>query len=215
MSKTSTVRREKDTGAKKSELTRQRILDAAAKVFRARGYSGTRLIDIANVAKMKTGSLYYHFDSRERLVAEIMAIGLAQTVDAFRARLAQLPPKASFENRLRCAVETHILQLIDPSDFPAAMLKVVREVPPELRRVHLVGERAYGNMWRDLLEAAARAGELRRSADVSVIRMLIFGAMNWSVEWYRPGAGTPVAVARQCSDFVLGGIMREFGTRPH
>jgi AcrR family transcriptional regulator len=55
--------------------TRRRILDAAAEVFSEQGY-GARLSDIAERAGMKTGSLYYHFDSREDLVAEVLRLGI-------------------------------------------------------------------------------------------------------------------------------------------
>ena len=54
----------------KSQRTRARILDAAARVFRREGY-GARLSDIAAEAGIQTGSLYYHFDGRESLVADL------------------------------------------------------------------------------------------------------------------------------------------------
>ncbi len=63
----------------KSEQTRRRILDAAALVFSRRGFSGARLSDVAKVANMKAGSLYYHFASREELVAEVMTRGVSYT----------------------------------------------------------------------------------------------------------------------------------------
>lgn len=193
---------------RKSDLTRQRILEAAARVFRHRGYSGTRLSEIAEIAGMQVGSLYYHFRSREALVAEVMAIGLAQTEEAFRAALADLPADAGHAARIRAAVETHVLQLIEPGDFPAAVFKLIAEVPPDLREAHRAGERAFGRMWRDLLEAARADGALRADADISILRMLIVGAMNWTIEWYRPEVGPARRVAEQCAALVLNGILR-------
>lgn len=199
------------TGAprRKSDLTRQRILEAAARMFRAKGYSGARLTEIAKLAGIQVGSLYYHFRSREALVAEVMAIGLAQTVAAYERALDALPAEADSATRIRTAVETHVLQLIEPGDFPGAMLKLAGEVPPDLRDLHRAGERAYGRMWQKLLEQAHAAGVIRSDANISVLRLLILGAMNWSIEWYRPGAGPAPAVARQCSNFVLHGLLRE------
>jgi AcrR family transcriptional regulator len=43
---------------RKAMATRTRILDAAAKVFRQNGYTGTRLSDIAAAANTQAGSLY-------------------------------------------------------------------------------------------------------------------------------------------------------------
>src|SRR2546430_14186798 len=53
---------------RKSEETRERLLDAAAKVFRDKGYAGARLSDIAELAEMHTPGVYYYFPSKEDLV---------------------------------------------------------------------------------------------------------------------------------------------------
>ena len=75
----------------KSERTRQRILDAAARVFREQGYANARLADIAELADMQTGSLYYHFDGREDLVAEILRLGVKTAWSHVRAAVDALP----------------------------------------------------------------------------------------------------------------------------
>src|SRR5215218_9782486 len=76
----------------KSERTRQRILDAAARVFREQGYANARLADIAELADMQTGSLYYHFDGREDLVAEILRLGVETSWQHVRDAVDGLPP---------------------------------------------------------------------------------------------------------------------------
>ena len=89
----------------KSERTRQRILDAAAKVFREQGYANARLADIAELADMQTGSLYYHFDGREDLVAEILRLGVEtswQHVRDGRRRPARRAPRRSSGWPRRC-----------------------------------------------------------------------------------------------------------------
>jgi AcrR family transcriptional regulator len=75
-------------GETKSARTRRRILDAAAEVFSEQGY-GARLSDIADRAAMKTGSLYYHFDSREDLVAEVLALGIDGSWDQVASALVR------------------------------------------------------------------------------------------------------------------------------
>ncbi len=52
--------------------TRQRLLDAAAEVFAAKGYAGTRVADIAGRAGLSNGALYAHFDSKAALLAEAL-----------------------------------------------------------------------------------------------------------------------------------------------
>jgi hypothetical protein len=50
-----------------SELTRQRILDAASEEFRLHGYPDASMRRIAHGAKATTGAIYHHFPSKELL----------------------------------------------------------------------------------------------------------------------------------------------------
>lgn len=52
--------------------TRERLLSAAADVFAARGYSGTRVADIAAAAGVSNGALYAHFPSKADLLVEAL-----------------------------------------------------------------------------------------------------------------------------------------------
>ena len=53
--------------------TRERLVRAAAEVFREKGYTGSRVQDIARRAGFTSGALYVHFDSRAELLAEAIA----------------------------------------------------------------------------------------------------------------------------------------------
>src|SRR5450759_3559345 len=55
----------------KSEKSRDSILEAAAKLFRRQGYSATTLRQIAAMAEIKAGSIYYYFDSKEAILNEV------------------------------------------------------------------------------------------------------------------------------------------------
>jgi AcrR family transcriptional regulator len=65
---------------------RDRLLRAAADVFAARGYEGTRVADIAATAGVSNGALYSHFGSKAELLAEAVRkhgpTGLADVVRA-------------------------------------------------------------------------------------------------------------------------------------
>lgn len=50
---------------------RRRILDAALGVFAERGYHGTAVPEVAQAAKVSTGTLYHYFESKELLVNEV------------------------------------------------------------------------------------------------------------------------------------------------
>jgi AcrR family transcriptional regulator len=191
----------------KSELTKQRILDAAAKIFRSQGYAGARLSDIAATAGIQTGSMYYHFESREALVEEVLHLGIAVAWQHVREAVDALPPDASPLTRLRAAIRGHTEVQLEISDYSSAHARIIGQVPPDVRRRNLVDQINYGEYWDGLLKAAVASGEIRDDLDLYVTRMLMFGALNWTSEWYRPRSGRSVDfIADQALALLLRGV---------
>jgi len=62
------ARKGKDTAISASDALRERILEAALRSFSERGFHGTSVPEIARAARVGVGSIYRHFDSKERLV---------------------------------------------------------------------------------------------------------------------------------------------------
>jgi len=191
---------------RKSEETRERLLDAAATVFSDKGYAGARLADIAERAGMHTPGVYYYFPSKEDLVEEVLRVGVARACGYVEERVAALPDGASALDRLRAAIEGHVLMVLEIGDYTSANIRIFGQVPDDVRARHLADQRAYGNVWRALLEAARTAGEIRSDLDLGVIRMLILGALNWTAEWYRPGPQTATEVAREATAMICDGL---------
>jgi AcrR family transcriptional regulator len=69
----------------KKELGRQRILDAAREVFAEQGLDGASLRAIAARAGYTPAALYFHFESREAIYAELLRASLADLTAAIRA----------------------------------------------------------------------------------------------------------------------------------
>jgi TetR/AcrR family transcriptional regulator len=55
-----------------SEQTRATILDAAEDEFANHGFDGTRMVAIAERARVTHGLVHYYFDSKERLYEEVV-----------------------------------------------------------------------------------------------------------------------------------------------
>ena len=68
--------------------TRERILDAAGRLFAERGFDGTSLRAITTAAGVNLAAVHYHLGSKEALLAAIVARH-AEPVN--RERLARLP----------------------------------------------------------------------------------------------------------------------------
>ena len=59
--------------------TRQKIVDAAARLFRARGIDAVSVADIMGSLGLTVGGFYKHFDSKEALLAESMECASLQS----------------------------------------------------------------------------------------------------------------------------------------
>lgn len=191
----------------KSEATRRKVLDAAAHAFLHRGYEATTLQEIAQAAGMQAGSLYYHFDSKEQLLEAVFDIGMRRVVSAAREAVAALPADAPFADKLRAAVAAHLELLLGQADYTSANIRIFGQAPESVQARQLELREAYGEWWRALFEEGRARGELRADLDLSLVRMLLFGAMNWAIEWYDPEKGPIRKIAEQASELVLRGVL--------
>ncbi len=190
----------------KSEKTRERILDAAAKTFRKKGYVATRLADIAAEANTHAGSLYYHFDSKNQLLNEVLKRGITRVFEAVRERVEGLPSDASGRDRLLVAVEAHLSVVLKQDDYASANIRMFGQTPAAIRRRHIRKHRVYAAYWKGLLESAQAAGEIRGDVDLSLARLSLFGMMNWSLEWYRPSRLSIDELARNMCATLFDGV---------
>jgi len=191
----------------KSAAKRRLILDAAAKEFRENAYADVRLADIAAAAGTQAGSLYYHFESREDLVDQVLKEGVDRIFSEVVARVEALPADASPGEKLSCAITAHLESMLELDDYSSAHVRTLRQVPRAIRTTHRKRQRAYMEYWRDLFDEAVDAGLIRPGIDPSVSRMLLHGMLNWTNEWYRAEGRSATEIAEQTAELLLNGIM--------
>ena len=64
---------------------RQKVLDAAAKLFRLQGLEGTTMRAIAKKAGYSTGAPYAYFQSKEDIYAELLTLSLANLTKSVKS----------------------------------------------------------------------------------------------------------------------------------
>jgi AcrR family transcriptional regulator len=77
-----------------SEPTQKRILDAGYALFRRKGFTRVSMDEIAAASKVTKRTLYYHFDSKDELLAAVLEAQHTLALAAFRTfgdRLAGSP----------------------------------------------------------------------------------------------------------------------------
>ena len=199
--------------SRKSIVSRREILDAAAALFRTKGYYATTLRDIASAVGMKAGSVYYHFDSKEQILEEVLDIGIQSVFDAVRAGVDALPKTAPWRERFRVALHAHLASLFQLGDYTSANIRVFGQAPDHIHERHMRIRRAYEDYWRDMYREAQASGEIRGDLDLTALRLLVFGAMNWAVEWYRPGRESIAKLAQEYMEILCDGTKPEKATK--
>jgi TetR/AcrR family transcriptional repressor of nem operon len=94
----------------KAQVTenRQAILQAAARLYRERGFTGVGVADITREAGLTHGGLYRHFESKDALAAEAAAY-------AFEWTLSELaPPEADARAGTGGFLETGVTNYLSP-----------------------------------------------------------------------------------------------------
>lgn len=197
--------------AGKSARTRERILDAAAKVLTRKGYAGTRLFDVAEAAQLQAPALYYYFSSRDELIEEVVRLGQQRAQQHVQEALNALPSGAGPMLRLCTAIEQHLRVVLELSDYTTAAIRNVGQLPEDMRHRMLAEQKEYGKLWEELITAVHDAGMIDPQINLLAARMLIVGALNSAPEWWNPNRTSVEDVVRTALALVRAGLGRPTG----
>ena len=166
---------------------RPALLSAAARLFRRQGFDATSTRDIAAAVGMHSGSPFYHFKSKSALLCAVMEEGMRSAI-ARQACAVQSVPLSPALAQMRQLIRTHFDTLHGRgNDFVPVMLYEHRSLT-DLQRVSLSKlQHEYEAAWTPVLEALHASGHLR--APVKLSRLLILGALSWSVQWFSARKG--------------------------
>ena len=192
---------------RKGERSRMRILDAAARLLSCRGYAATTLTDIAGAAEMQAGSLYYHFDSKDAIVTEVLRVGIDHAREAIDDALVELGPDAKGSERLAEAIVAYVNCIVAESSFTVANIRCYNESPPHTREQLSSALREFTSLWVGLLAEGQADGSLRSDTNAKVLARIMISGLNSLANWYRPGGELRLEdLARQFAGMVLDGL---------
>lgn len=186
--------RPRKTANERDDGNRRRgLLSAAARLFRQHGFAATSTRDIATAAGMQAGSPFYHFENKQVLLAAVMQEGMHNALVRQSAALSSLTAGVSAADRLRTLVRSHFEVLLGAnSDFIPVMLYEWRALDAaQMGAINALKDR-YEAAWVPVLQRLHASGQL--AGDPALVRLMIFGAMNWTVQWYQTPGQTPAMV---------------------
>lgn len=174
------------------ERTRQRLLEAAERVFSDRGYAVARLEDIADVAGLTRGSIYWHFQGKPDLLDAVIDRTWFPW-DQLPVDSAHLQPVPNIQEMAGVLGQGIQRTLLEPQlRRSASILLQVRELRSVSERVllRLKGMQRRIERYVALVIEQAWAGDPGRcdgNATARVIGTYLFGALSQALLLCGPG----------------------------
>lgn len=188
-----------------AQARRSELLDTAAEVFAEQGYNATTVRTIADHAGMLAGSLYYHFDSKESMLEEILRTFLDELWDGYDTVLASgLGPRETLR-----ALVTESFREIDRHRAAVAIYqKESKQLVAQDRFAFLAdSQRRFEKAWLSTLQRGVAERVFRADLDVRLTYRFVRDTVWVAASWYRPGGQhSPEEIARQYLSMVLDGI---------
>lgn len=173
------------------------IKSAAKELFASQGYAATTTRQIASAVSMEAGSLYYHFDSKNEILALILSEGnerLLKAADEIVTAQPEDPVEA-----LRLLIRAHVRIL---AEDPALFMVLTRELSrlEGVPRTEIIAQRTrYERIFQDLLRKAVAHKQLR-PCNVKVVSYGIIGLLNSVAMWFNPRG--PLSLDRIVDEYI-------------
>lgn len=144
--------------------TRQRLLDAAFRVYSERGLHGATTREIADVAHVNEVTLFRHFGSKEKLIAALFQRAVAAQAESF----GEAEPDANDLERdlTRYAHRYHDLLMANEA-LIRTLIGEARQHPEEARQFICEAAKPMRERLTKYLRAAQKAGSVRRDFDIA------------------------------------------------
>lgn len=182
---------------------RREILRRSAVLFARLGYPNASIADLAKANRISRGLLYHYFDSKERILAEM----LNEHLDFLLGEVQKAARRgADAEARFRETVRAMVLVNADSKDLQIVLLHDLHNLKPADRAAIVRKQRDIIAILSDLVRACDSRGKIG-ARTLMVQTMMLIGMINYTYIWYDPaGPVTPAEYAELVSATYLGGL---------
>jgi AcrR family transcriptional regulator len=185
----------------KRRRRRTEILHAALRTFRAKGYHGTTLDDIADQLGVRKTALYHYFPDKEAILYACHRESLTELSRILKGARA----RDSAPEQIAYVIREHVRVMIDTLEGSPLAFEVTA-LSAERQRGVIAARDRYERALRTMIEDGIAAGEFR-PVDAKIAVFAILGAINWIARWYSPeGSLHAPELGGQFADHLLGGL---------
>jgi len=160
---------------KRTNDKRDRILQAAVKVFARSGYFGARVADIAKKARVADGTIYLYFRSKEDILVSLFDEVMAEHIEKGRQ---ELRPVRGVPARLRVIAEHHLRLLGGNRDLAVVFQVELRQSTKFMERFTASWLQDYLAVISEVIEEGQGNGTLRADLPRMLVTKAFFGALD-------------------------------------
>ena len=184
--------------------SRERLLEAAARLFEERGYASVTMAELAEQAGVSRPTAYRHFADKEDI---LWALTEQAGEHTSRIIAAAASSSASPSAQLRTLIREHTRVMVQHRVVFRITLRTHLELNPERRKVLSEAQRQYLHITANIIEAGVRQGEFR-PVHATTAAEGILGMTQSVIDWYRERGPLPLdGVADQFIDITLAGLL--------
>ncbi len=154
---------------------RERILDAAVKVFARKGFYATRVSEIAKAAGVADGTIYLYFKSKDALLVSLFEHRVERLLTFLET---ELPRAATASDRLRRVIELQLGILEGERDLAEVVTVIVRQSSKLMKRYAAPKFSAYLDAIARVVAEGQASGEIRKDVSPHLAARAIFGALD-------------------------------------
>jgi len=199
----------RDTGNPLYLERRRELIHAAAKVFKARGLSGTKIADITAAADTDRSTLYYYFSSKEELFQEVVRDAVvANLVEAraiYAADRSAIDKLRALMTSLISSYERHypIIYVFIQENLSHQPGKRT-EWANDMRKVN----KEYETILVQIIQDGYDSGEMTEAGPAWLTAYGIMGMMGWTNRWFDPAtsAANAAEIATTFANMTIQGL---------
>ncbi|HEY6460063.1 MAG TPA: TetR/AcrR family transcriptional regulator [Polyangiaceae bacterium] len=185
---------------------RERILDAAVRVFAKKGFHATRVSEVAKAAGVADGTIYLYFQSKDELLVSLFEDRVERLL-AFLQR--ELPTVTGAAPKLRRIIELQLGLLEGERDLAEVLTVILRQSTKLMKEYAAPKFNAYLDAIAGVVAEGQATGELRSDVSPHLAARAIFGAldgiaMTWALG--KADRGGLVRASGQLAEMFLRGL---------
>lgn len=188
---------------------KDQIVDAAALLFKQKGYASTSMRDLATELGIEAASIYHHIKSKEELL-ESICFDMANKFISNAKEVNDIYFNA--EERLRMAIKLHIETITENQNQSAVFLSEWRNLSEPKLSLFKQLRNQYENQFTIILIDGENE-DIFDQTDKKFAVLSILSTINFVNEWYNPeGKMNAAQIAEKLSNFIMGGLRKRLVT---